>query len=74
MDRLVGRNIRFHRERQGLSQALLGECLGVTQQQIQKYERGSSGIAASQLKRISDLLRVPIASFFETRDRPPPGR
>ncbi len=58
----------------GLSQERLGEALGVTFQQIQKYERGANRISASKLYEVSRLLGVPVSHFMdglsETQDRP----
>jgi transcriptional regulator with XRE-family HTH domain len=67
IDKRIGRNIRFHRTQQGLSLAELGEAIGVTFQQIQKYESGSNRIAASRLYKVSRALRVAVESFFEER-------
>lgn len=49
----------------GISQEKLGEALGLTFQQIQKYEKGSNRISASRLQQISRILDVPVAFFFE---------
>jgi transcriptional regulator with XRE-family HTH domain len=49
----------------GWTQEKLGDALGLTFQQVQKYERGTNRISASRLQRISDILRVPIEYFFE---------
>ncbi len=49
----------------GLSQEKLGESLGVTFQQVQKYEKGANRIGASRLQQISAVLKTPIAFFFE---------
>ena len=49
----------------GLSQEKLGEQLGITFQQIQKYEKGANRIGASRLQQISSVLKVPVAFFFE---------
>ncbi|MBV9953964.1 MAG: helix-turn-helix transcriptional regulator [Pseudolabrys sp.] len=48
----------------GVSQSALGDALGVTFQQIQKYEKGTNRISASRLQRIADELKVPVAFFF----------
>ncbi|ADK79738.1 helix-turn-helix domain-containing protein [Sediminispirochaeta smaragdinae] len=60
----IGRNIRSYRKACGLSQASLGEKVGVSYQQIQKYENGASSISAFQLGRIAEILAVPIDCFF----------
>jgi len=49
----------------GMSQEKLGESLGITFQQIQKYEKGTNRIGASRLQQISNILQVPVAFFFE---------
>ncbi|MBC8129183.1 MAG: helix-turn-helix transcriptional regulator [Rhizobiaceae bacterium] len=61
----VGSRVRLRRTMLGMSQEKLGEALGITFQQIQKYEKGSNRIGASRLQRISEVLNVPIAFFFE---------
>lgn len=67
IDRLIGRNIRFHRLRKELSQAKLAAMVGVTFQQLQKYERGANRISASRLFSLARILGVPIAAFFKAR-------
>jgi transcriptional regulator with XRE-family HTH domain len=64
LDKLIGENIRFYRLRRRMSQAELGKRLGLTFQQIQKYERGANRIPGSRLIRIARILEVPIGSFF----------
>jgi transcriptional regulator with XRE-family HTH domain len=49
----------------GMSQLTLGDALGLTFQQVQKYEKGKNRIGASRLQHISQILQVPIAFFFE---------
>jgi transcriptional regulator with XRE-family HTH domain len=49
----------------GMSQEKLGEALGLTFQQIQKYEKGANRISASRLQQISDALSTPLAYFFK---------
>jgi transcriptional regulator with XRE-family HTH domain len=61
----VGRKMRTARMIEGVSQEELGEGLGVTFQQVQKYEKGSNRISASKLWETSEVLRVPIDFFFE---------
>jgi len=62
---LVGQNIRIGRLQAGLSQTELGAHVGVTYQQIQKYEKGANRIGASRLQQIADVLRVPIPTLFD---------
>ena len=60
----VGRRIRARRLECGLSQTQLGEKLGVTFQQIQKYEKGKNGVSSGRLEQISDIFEVPITFFY----------
>jgi transcriptional regulator with XRE-family HTH domain len=62
----VGRRIRARRIECGLSQTALGEKLGVTFQQIQKYEKGTNGVSSGRLGQISDILGVPITFFYDS--------
>lgn len=64
VDVLVGRRIRERRRYVGMNQAKLGDALGITFQQIQKYELGANRVSASRLSEIASLLNVPIAYFF----------
>ncbi|WP_275788013.1 helix-turn-helix domain-containing protein [Pararhizobium gei] len=61
----VGSRIRLRRTMLGLSQEKLGESLGITFQQIQKYEKGTNRVGASRLQNISSILNVPVSFFFE---------
>ena len=61
----VGSRIRLRRTMLGMSQEKLGESLGITFQQIQKYEKGTNRVGASRLQNISNILNVPVAFFFE---------
>ena len=61
----VGSRIRLRRTMLGMSQEKLGESLGITFQQIQKYEKGTNRVGASRLQNISDILNVPVSFFFE---------
>ena len=61
----VGNRVRLRRMTLGMSQKKLGEALGLTFQQVQKYERGANRIGASRLHRISEVLDVPVNYFFE---------
>ncbi len=61
----VGSRVRLKRTMMGLSQEKLGESLGVTFQQVQKYEKGANRIGASRLQQISAILKTPISFFFE---------
>ena len=61
----VGSRIRLRRNMLGMSQEKLGENLGITFQQIQKYEKGTNRVGASRLQAIASILSVPVAFFFE---------
>jgi transcriptional regulator with XRE-family HTH domain len=61
----VGSRIRLRRNMMGMSQEKLGESLGITFQQIQKYEKGTNRVGASRLQSIASILGVPVAFFFE---------
>ena len=64
IDLLVGSRIRKFRKGRGMSQAQLGEKLGVTFQQVQKYENGKNRVGASRLQMISTALGVPVGQLF----------
>jgi transcriptional regulator with XRE-family HTH domain len=66
----VGKRLRLRRTLLGLSQEKLGEHLGLTFQQVQKYERGTNRIGSSRLYRLSRVLEVPVSYFFEDLDDP----
>ncbi len=61
----VGSRIRLRRNMLGMSQEKLGELLGITFQQIQKYEKGSNRVGASRLQAIASILNVSVGYFFE---------
>lgn len=61
----VGGRVRLRRTLLGMSQEKLGDALGLTYQQVQKYERGASRIGASRLYTLSKILNVPVTFFFE---------
>jgi transcriptional regulator with XRE-family HTH domain len=64
-DRHVGSRVRMRRLMLHLSQERLADALGVTFQQVQKYEKGRNRISASRLQQMSDILQVPVPFFFE---------
>ena len=64
VDKLVGLNIRVHRLAVGLTQEELGARLGVTFQQIQKYEKGTNRVGSGRLYQIAEIFEVPVKSFF----------
>ncbi len=65
VDRHVGSRVRMRRILVGMSQEKLGEALGLTFQQVQKYEKGTNRIGASRLQHIARHLGVPVEYFFE---------
>ena len=65
IDKHVGSRVRMRRMMIGMSQEKLGEKLGITFQQIQKYEKGTNRIGASRLQQIATVLSVPVSFFFE---------
>ena len=65
VDKHVGRRVRMRRKMLGMSQEKLGDVLGITFQQVQKYENGKNRISASRLQHISQILQVPVPFFFE---------
>ena len=65
VDKYVGSRVRMRRIMLGMSQEKLGDALGLTFQQVQKYEKGTNRIGASRLQQISHILQVPVSFFFE---------
>jgi transcriptional regulator with XRE-family HTH domain len=70
IDRHVGSRVRMRRTLIGMSQEKLGEALGITFQQIQKYEKGTNRISASRLQHTARVLGVPIDYFYEGAPQP----
>lgn len=64
----VGGRIRLRRMMSGLSQERLGEQMGLTFQQIQKYEKGANRVGASRLFQLAQVLEVPVSYFFDDLD------
>ena len=65
IDKHVGSRVRMRRMMLSMSQEKLGGALGLTFQQVQKYEKGTNRIGANRLQQISQILQVPVAFFFE---------
>ena len=65
IDKYVGSRVRMRRMMLSMSQEKLGDALGLTFQQVQKYEKGTNRIGASRLQQISNTLQVPVSFFFE---------
>jgi len=74
IDIAVGRNVRIWRLAKGLSQAQLATRLGVTFQQIQKYEVGANRIGTGRLVKLAAILGVPIAALFDGTEGADPSR
>jgi transcriptional regulator with XRE-family HTH domain len=68
VDRLVGIRITALRKARGMSQTALGNAVGVTFQQVQKYEKGQNRVGAGRLREIARLLEVPVSAFFEENE------
>lgn len=68
----VGARVRMYRIEAAMSQETFGKQLGITFQQVQKYEKGTNRIGASRLQQISEILDIPVAALFE--DLPGPKR
>ena len=65
IDKHVGSRVRMRRMMLAMSQEKLGDALGLTFQQVQKYEKGTNRIGASRLQQISHILQVPVSFFFD---------
>ena len=65
VDKYVGSRVRMRRIMLGMSQEKLGEALGLTFQQVQKYEKGTNRVGASRIQQISEILQVPVSFLFE---------
>ena len=65
IDKHVGSRVRMRRMMLAMSQEKLGDALGLTFQQVQKYEKGTNRISASRLQQVCHTLQVPVAFFFE---------
>jgi transcriptional regulator with XRE-family HTH domain len=70
-DKYVGQRVRMRRLMLGMSQTKLGDALGLTFQQVQKYEKGTNRISASRLQQIASIQQVPVTFFFEGAPRVP---
>ena len=70
IDKYVGARIRMRRLMLHMSQTRLSDGLGLTFQQVQKYENGANRVGASRLQQISTILQVPVAFFFEGAPNP----
>jgi transcriptional regulator with XRE-family HTH domain len=64
-DKHVGTKLRLRRMKLGMSQSTLANALGLTFQQVQKYEKGANRIGAGRLQHLAQILQMPVESFFE---------
>lgn len=71
-DQAIAARIVALRKSRGLSQSVLANALGVTFQQIQKYESGTNRITADRLAKLAVLFEVPVSAFFDEPDEPQP--
>ncbi|HEY1546070.1 MAG TPA: helix-turn-helix transcriptional regulator [Xanthobacteraceae bacterium] len=69
IDRVIGRNIRIHRLAKKMSQTELGEHLGVSFQQVQKYENGTNRVGSGRLYQIAAILSVHVSTLFRGGER-----
>jgi transcriptional regulator with XRE-family HTH domain len=67
----VGRRVRAFRLARNLSQSALADRLGLTFQQVQKYEKGTNRISAGRLQTIAEIFQVPVADFFSASSETP---
>lgn len=67
IDVQIGKRIRLRRIMIGMSQENLGDRLGLTFQQVQKYEKGTNRVAAARLQQIADILGVDVTYFFDAQ-------
>jgi transcriptional regulator with XRE-family HTH domain len=74
IDVAVGRNVRIWRMARGLSQVHLANRLGVTFQQVQKYEVGANRIGTGRLVKLAAILGIPVAALFDSADGTDPSR
>ena len=67
-DRIVGLRIQTLRKAKAMSQGELGKAVGVSFQQIQKYENGTNRVGAGRLSKIAEVLQLPVSTFFDGAD------
>ena len=70
IDTHVGKRLRLRRTMMGLSQEAIAKAVGITFQQVQKYEKGSNAMNSSRLYQFAQFMHVPVAYFFEGLDHP----
>ena len=69
IDKVIGRNIRIHRLAKKMSQTELGDHLGVSFQQVQKYENGTNRVGSGRLYQIAAILGIHVSAFFKGGER-----
>jgi len=69
IDKVIGRNIRIHRLAKKMSQTQLGDHLGVSFQQVQKYENGTNRVGSGRLYQIAAILGIHVSTFFKGGER-----
>lgn len=72
IDKIIGKKIAVRRKALGLSQSSLAQAVGLTFQQIQKYEGGINRVSAGRLYQIAEVLQVPVLYFYEGLHQAPP--
>jgi transcriptional regulator with XRE-family HTH domain len=65
IDKHAGKRLRERRNELGMSQSSLADAIGLTFQQVQKYEKGMNRMGSSRLQQVADVLKVPVIFFFE---------
>jgi len=73
IDKVIGRNIRIHRLAKKMSQTELGDQLGVSFQQVQKYENGTNRVGSGRLYQIAAILGLHVSTFFKGGERADKG-
>ena len=73
LDAMVGARISMLRVNRGISQAILAERIGVTFQQMQKYERGANRVGARRLSQVASVLGISVGELFESSEAESPG-
>src|SRR5271166_1411057 len=73
-DKHVGSRVRMRRMMLAMSQEKLGDALGLTFQQIQKYEKGTNRVGASRIQQIAEVLQIPVSFLFEGGPTSSPGK
>jgi transcriptional regulator with XRE-family HTH domain len=70
IDTHVGKRLRLRRTMMGLSQEAVAKAVGITFQQVQKYEKGANAMNANRLYEFAQFMHVPVAYFFDELERP----